>query len=132
LEILTFFFENFSTLKDLQSSGRRRDEESENKICQLQLQLSQTTLRLDEINSNYEELKNRGDLKLDELKLELDNRENETKQKMLNEQQEITNKFENKRKEIEENCEKQIRRYENKINEIERARDENIQKRVKN
>lgn len=121
----------FSTLKKLQADGRHREDENQHRIAQLQQQLSQTTIRLDDINTSYEELRNRGDIKLDELKLELENRQHDCKERALKEHEELTKSFDLKRQTMEENCDKQIRRYENKINELERSRDENIQKRVR-
>ena len=121
----------FSTLKTLQETGRQRDDQNRSKIEMLQRQLNSTTAKLEEINSSYEDLKNRGDLKLDELKVELETKYQKSKEKALKEQEEIRNKNEINRKNIEENYDKQIRRLENKINDLERVRDENIQKRVR-
>ena len=121
----------FSSLKKLQAEGKEESLNQNSRIGALQKQLSETTKKLEEINSLYEELKSRGDLKLDEMRLEHEQRDHETRQRNAQEQEMIKHKQEAKLREAEENFEKQLRRQEAKIAELERARDENLQKRVR-
>ncbi len=115
----------------MQAEGKEQSLNQNSRIGALQKQLSETTKKLEEINTLYEELKSRGDLKLDEMRLEHEQRDHETRQRNAQEQEMIKQKQEAKVREAEENFEKQLRRQEAKIAELERARDDNLQKRVR-
>ena len=75
-------------------------------------------------------MRNRGDIKLEEVKLGHESEKHEWKKAQLRSQEEAAQNHERKIKELEQNFERQTRKLEVKINELERSRDENAQKRV--
>ena len=76
-------------------------------------------------------MRNRGDIKLEEVKLSHEAEKHEWKKTQLRIQEEASHSQERKIKDLEQNFERQTRKLEVKINELERSRDENAQKRVR-